>query len=218
MTKLVCILGKKRSGKDTIADYINERNDSKVYKLAYPIKEALVYACDELTFEDVDGNGVDRETSLGYNSSHVVEILKKCLQYNGLEYENIEEFVSQYEESSWSIRTLMQRYGTDLVCNKIDRLFWTKLAFKYYYDTIRNDYKTKTIVIPDVRQTWEIESLKMLNCVVIHVQRDMINNTVDNHSTESGLPVVDGDYVVENNGSIDELYEKINKILKETKL
>ena len=218
MTKLVCVLGKKRSGKDTIADYINKRNDAKIYKLAYPIKEALAASCDELSFEDMDGLGVDREMSLGYNSSRVVEILKKCLAHNGLEYEDIEGFVSQYDESSWSIRTLMQRYGTDLVCNKIDHLFWTKLAFKFYYDTIKHDYKTRAIIIPDVRQPWEIESLKMLNCVVIHVQRDMINNTKDIHSTEKGLPVSKGDFVVKNDGSVDELYEKVNKILKETNL
>lgn len=208
MKKVICIVGKKRSGKDTVAEYIRKNENSEIYKLAYPIKHALV-ASSELSFKDVDGEGIDREKSLGYNSSTVSEILRKSLDYHNLEFDKLDEFVREYDDDSWSIRTLMQRFGTDLVCNKIDQNFWTNYALD-----VCNKAKTH-VIISDVRQQWELDALRAIDSVIIHIKRDGINNNADMHSTESGLPSYDGDFVVENNGSLDELFKKVNKILKD---
>ena len=74
--KLVAIVGKKRSGKDTLADYINSKYETKKIQLAGPIKDILAEAYKQtnkpympfLSREDWEGKGVDRESGMVINN------------------------------------------------------------------------------------------------------------------------------------------------------
>ena len=86
------------------------------------------------------------------------------------------------------------------------------------------DGGTFVILIDDVRYHNEVEGLRSLEedgevdkTIIIRIDRD--TGFVDNHSSEHGLDdYSDWDYVIDNNGTIEELYNKIDEILKKEKI
>lgn len=215
----IAIRGKKRSGKDTAAEYISKVLHLKgktcmIYKLAIPLKEGLVNGSDgKFSFEDIDGFGIDREEKLDYDVSTLFDIFSKALKYNGLDGKisdnELLEFLKSYDTNSWSLRTIMQRYGTDLVCNKIDMMNWTNTTLNYCdLHSSEND----VTIITDVRQSWEDDALREKGAIMISIDKDDIN-TNDDHSTEKGIIPKDGDYIIKNDKSLDELYKKLDKLI-----
>jgi hypothetical protein len=101
--------------------------------------------------------------------------------------------------------------GTE-VCRNIDPDFWIKIFEK----NIVNFQPTsvKALVIPDVRFKNEVDYIRSKNGVLIKVKRDLIPGVSPyQHQSEKGLDDELFDYVVENNGTVDELYKKIYDIL-----
>jgi dephospho-CoA kinase len=53
-----------------------------------------------------------------------------------------------------------------------------------------------------------------MGATVIHVVRPNSESSQDTHITEAGLPIRDGDIVITNDGSLEDLYSKIEKVIK----
>ncbi len=116
-------------------------------------------------------------------------------------------------------RTLLQQLGTDIIRDRIDNYF--------FIDRIINDIKVLSyfadiITISDTRLPEELDKIyNTYNKVVkINIVRDNYNNNLNEmetqHRTETSLDnYSDYNYVIENNGTLDELKNKINDILKE---
>lgn len=223
--KLVFIVGKKRSGKDTAVEFINENFNTFHYKLAYPIKWALEkgwnhlqsvssHSSFKLTSEDWDGSGIDREKNLPLSNSDVVLIMMKAIEFltikHGLkrdhEYQRLIEEIVLNNTEAWSIRRLMQTLGTDLVVNKFDRMFWVKLFANVYADEFDKDYDY--FIVPDTRQDHELSFARAMGATVIHVVRDG-SGSEDTHITEARLPIGPTDVVIENNDTLEEFKSKI---------
>lgn len=233
--KQIYLLGKKRSGKDTIADYIMANHNALKAQLAYPIKEALYHSMkvvkyrysdiQELTRDQIEGINYDREQNLFLDKKRVVAIMLSamgwlsdqkylCATYNGLPMNSVErevERVINTIEDDWSVRRLMQTLGTDIVVNCFDKMYWVKWCMDEYAD---NFEKYNYFIVPDVRQEHEISFARAMGATIIHVARPNKEIIKDFHITEQGLPVMPGDIVIENAGSVKELYEKINNILE----
>lgn len=232
--KLIFIVGKKRSGKDTAVDFIEENYNTHRYKLAYPIKWALEAGWNgndphrfsseaislKLTSDDWDGLGIDREKHLPINNRNVANVLSSALGYlvrnHGLKYPSsfdhdvVENMVLNNTEA-WNIRRLMQTLGTDLVVNHFDRMFWVKLFALEYADRFFED--KEFFIVPDTRQDHELAFARAMGATVIHVVRDG-SGSEDTHITEAGLPIAEGDTVIENNGTLEEFKQKIIEALK----
>ena len=116
-------------------------------------------------------------------------------------------------------RELLQHLGTEVIRNNIDKDFFIKRlcndirVYSYYFDVI---------TISDARFPDEIITPKKLfdDVITIKVVRSNFDTNLtleeQKHSTETALDGFDDyDYIVENNGTIDELEEKILKIVKE---
>ena len=116
-------------------------------------------------------------------------------------------------------RVLLQQLGTEVIRNKIDKDFFIKRlcndirVYSYYFDVI---------TISDARFPDEIMTPKKLfdNVITIKVVRSNFDTNLtleeQKHSTETALDEFnDYDYVIENNGTIDELDKKVLKIVKE---
>lgn len=163
------ISGKSRSGKDTVAQYINEKELN----------------CINLQF-----------------SSYIKEYAKKVSDWDGSE--------------ETKPRELLQQLGTELIRKKINEHFFINRicddirVYSYFFDVI---------TISDVRLVKEIETVKSeFNRVYsIHINRDF-NSLKENekkHQTEIDLDNYNMfDYVIENDGSLENLYSKIDEILK----
>lgn len=229
--KLIAIVGKKRSGKDTAANYVLDKNGVK-HQLAGPIKDSLTYAwfqqaakddIADLYEDDWEGNGAyDREKPLIINNGQANNILRLALQYCESTYakfpvhplgkalEALDNLTLNNTEC-WTMRRFMQTLGTDIVCTHIDSMYWIKIFACNYVDLLysENDY----YVVPDVRQQNELDTLRAMGATILHVVREDSDQVKDTHITEAGLPISPGDIVIENDGSLNDLYSKIDKVL-----
>ena len=114
-------------------------------------------------------------------------------------------------------RDLLIELGTEIIRKKIDpdfhidRLIQDIKVLSYFYDTF---------VVSDIRFPVEIEKPKKEfdNVTTIKMIRnsDELNDAQKSHVTETGLDDFNSfDYVIENEGSLEELKEKAMKIVKE---
>lgn len=173
------ILGKKRSGKDTIADYLSKYGYQKD-AMANPLKEVSRIMFD---FNDQQLYGDQKEVK--------------------------DEF--------WNItpREVLQFLGTEIVQYKfqellpgIGRKFWVKLFLKKYQG------KKVKIVVSDIRFQHEVDLIHSLGGKVIKLERPDLK-TNDEHASEIELDSVKNhDYTIKNNGTIDELYHKVDLIIE----
>ncbi|AWD90584.1 deoxynucleoside monophosphate kinase [Erwinia phage Cronus] len=232
--KLIFIVGKKRSGKDTAVKFINDTYSTVDYKLATPIKKALEHGWNgidyrqqdlglpfELTPEDWDGQGIDREKLLPLSNIQVAQIMRDSLSYLSRQYglrwpestrpTVIDDLVLNNTEA-WSIRRLMQTLGTDLVVNCFDRMFWVKLFALEYADQFNSE--KEIFIVPDTRQNHELAFARAMGATVIHVVRKDTGVQKDFHITEVGLPIGPNDIVITNDSTLDEFKEKINQTLE----
>lgn len=116
-------------------------------------------------------------------------------------------------------RELLQQLGTNLVRNKIDsnmfinRMIEDLKVFDYFYDII---------TISDGRFKKELDTIKneFDNVVLIRIVRPNFDNGLTeeqkNHITEIDLDDYDRyDYVIENDSTIENLKNKVYKIIEE---
>lgn len=182
--QLIVITGLKRSGKDTAGDYLVKYRG---YKKAQPL------ACFKPAIASWFGFTPD--------------------QMNGSLKEVIDE--------RWQIspRQVMQIFGTDLMrCDlnkyfpkydkKVGKNLWA-LVFKEWYLRQPDD----RYVLCDWRFKEEKEVLKTLdNVTFVRVNNQRCNNT-DMHSSEAGILDLEVDYEIQNNGTLEEYYNTIDKFV-----
>lgn len=116
-------------------------------------------------------------------------------------------------------RALLQELGTEIIRNKIDNKFFIKRiiddikVYSYYCDVI---------TISDARLPEEIDDIYNYfdNVYRINIRRDNYNNNLlDNekkHLTETALDNYNNyDYVINNDSSMEDLNDKVKKIVDE---
>ena len=240
--KLICIVDKKRSGKDTIAEIISDNTTSVSYALADPVKQALTHAYNQknlnnssgvnLTIsnfygKDYEGNDYDRESPVNISNQDAVSLFLCAIEYlmrvhnlsvyngktnklSGNEYvHHIEHLVSQYSDF-WSVRKFMQMLGTDIVVNLCDEQFWNRCMFNEFLNEI--DSSKDYFIISDIRQDHEIELMRSIGAKIIFVERPLNNSISDGHITEKGLEPLADDIVIINDGTIEDLKQKLKDL------
>lgn len=102
-------------------------------------------------------------------------------------------------------RKLLQKIGTDLFRNQLHPNTWVSSTFANYL----ND----AWIITDVRFPNELQAIKDRNGIVIRVNR---NNSLFKsviHESETALDNYEFDYIIDNNGTIEDLIIKVKEIL-----
>jgi len=187
---LIALSGRKRHGKDTVADRICKIYNYKKYSLASPFKQLM---CHHFSFtpDEINGINTDRESILTFSGVFVADKFKKILISMGYSaYVYTIDWSPIENKNDWSIRTLMQTIGTDIGCNQVDKLIWMHPMVDAFLGT-------ENLIVSDARQIVEINLLRKLGAKVIHINNPWIQNT-DTHITEAGLPILDDDVVIEN--------------------
>ena len=240
---IIGIAGVKGSGKDTVASMINyifavgiskanyaewilkqtaydSLNKDRVLHFADSLKDVLsiIYgiprdAFDDRTYKDeYYFNLRSRKfvNNLGVrNNAHVITI-------EDLSKLNLNEWLCSITKSQVYIklRTLLQYFGTNICRNQLGDDIWIKAAM----NRIINKATSRRIcIVPDVRFDNEANAIKCnsdsLYGGVIKVIRDSCEK--DNHASETQS--FESDFIIENNGTIINLFYKVLQICQTVK-
>ena len=107
-------------------------------------------------------------------------------------------------------RLLLQLIGTDLFREQLHPNTWVNASFA--------NYLNNAWIFTDVRFPNELEAIKKRKGVTIRINRGLVERTGKmiqgpEHISETALDNAEFDYVIENNGTIEELIEQVKKIL-----
>jgi len=200
MTRFITLAGKKQVGKDTSANMIADR-------LAYPdgvyvthFADALKQACNiifGIPLEDMETEeGKQRVTDVQWpwrqTEKHAwIKIVYKV-------YPKLKRFMT--------VREVLQFVGTELLRTQLDPDVWIKSIYRRQW--AENDI----VIVADCRFPNEAEFARE-NGLLISVERDT-GIPSDGHISETVLDDYhDYDYIINNNGSFDDLREQLRSIL-----
>ena len=112
-------------------------------------------------------------------------------------------------------RLLLQLIGTDLFRKQLHPNTWVNASF--------TNYLNNAWIFTDVRFPNELEAIKKRKGITIRVNRGLVERTGKmiqgpEHISETALDAAKFDYVIENNGTIEELIEQVKKILIKEKI
>lgn len=221
---IIGIHGIKRSGKDTVAQHIMQNHPGLVQvAFADAIKEALsasfhTYGIDELTGLNIilddfyEGGRYDRDNfDLGISNASAHLWLRSALKVLRTTYPDIElripDDIKFESRKVWTIRILMQVLGTDIV-TKYHPDYWVKITVCDIETIIKNGHPG--VIVSDVRFDNEAQALRNINAKMIFLQRETGNT--DNHLSEQGLTPTDSDVLIINNGTLEDLYNKVDQL------
>lgn len=234
---IIAISGKKGQGKDTVGEIIRDltRRDIPDYcsfedgkwsnmkspsewqikKFADKLKDivCLLVGCTREQLEDQEF----KETPLG--PEWEIERISKGFDHN----------------IQFTPRLLLQQIGTELFRNQLHPDVWVNSLFSqytkthYFRDTASYSPETRAIeldypkwIITDLRFKNEKKRIEELGGITIRVNRITGNVLIDNdthivtdwqHPSETELDDEEFDYVITNDGSLDDLTEKVRQIL-----
>lgn len=185
--KWVGLYGRAQAGKDTVAGLMKDIAGFRRVAFADPLRE-MALDIDPLVGQDV----------------HLREIV----------------LVHGWEDAKKhpEVRRFLQRLGTDGVRKHIDQDWWVKAGIQAGLDKSlsrgRNRQKAESrVVFTDVRYPNEADAIRDQGGYIVKVVRDGDNPAVG-HISESSMTTVEPDYVLDNNGSIDDLPREVHVMMQ----
>lgn len=189
---VIAICGLKRSGKDTIADYLCENYGYTKIKIATPLKQGL-------------------KAMFGFTDEQLESDKKDCLDERwGIEPRKAMQFIG----------TEIMQYRIQEILPNIGRSFWIKsLIEEYISNQSEHDNTKKRYVIPDLRFLHEYEILSKHNTTFWRVERIKeldIDNThpCDLHSSEQEYLTIPVTKIFANKTKQD-LFAQIDKAMRD---
>ena len=183
---LIALVAKKRSGKDTLADYLCENHGYTKYAFAGPLKKA----CAEIfMFDDSQVDGINKETP--------------DPKWNGLSARTVFQIFG-----TEMFRQKLGDFFPEL--DNIKNNFWT-YRFEMWYNNFKKNNPNGKVVVSDARFPNEAEIIRKLGGSVIKIHRDT-GMAQDNHSSEKNIDLIKGDIEITNDGTIEEYFGKVEQI------
>lgn len=188
---IIGITGRKGSGKDTVANYLVENHGYTRYGFADPLKKGIQQM---FGFTDAQMWGDDKEM--------------------------IDPF--------WGVsgREVLQKFGTEVMqfelgnvlpaLKDVGRSFWVK-RFEQWYNTHNELDLVHNVVTADTRFLHESEKIREMGGMVLKVIRGTTLNEFSDHPSEVEMSKIVPDYVIDNTGTLEDLYKNIEFFLQ-TKL
>lgn len=184
---IIGVLGKKRSGKDTFADYVIENSSKNFtkYSFAVPVKEICKTAF-LLTDEQVYG---EHKEDIDDRWNVTPRLLMQVVGTD-LFRELLPKIIPEFKEVSENL--------------------WVK-HFQFW----REQNPDKNVIIPDVRFQNEVDIIKEMGGITIQVESDRVVSS-DGHSSEN-VKFDKITEVIQNNDTLDEYYDTIKSVMKKYK-
>ena len=132
-----------------------------------------------------------------------------------------QEFKQQDMGPEWGMtyRDLLQKLGTEAMRSGLHKNVWVNALFADYQFNIEEDEQIHYWIITDSRFPNELAAVKEHNGIAIKVIRDSGNTIGTTHTSETALDdYTDWDYVINNNGTLEELKTQVLSILEKESL
>ena len=234
---IIGIAGKAHSGKDTVANMLMYQalvNDSTylewvkkhyftnsllrddlVVHFADPLKRVISIIFN-IDIDTINKNKDDKFYL--YDKQEFVQAVVnneyRIVTIKDLSTMNLNSYIAVYNgKIAFTFRTILQYIGTDLFKNKFSNEVWIKPTINEAFDIAS---KWGLCIIPDVRFHDEVEAIKNIGGKIIYIKR---NTSINEINAEHSSEVIDlkYDYAIDNNGDLENLYNKIKEIY-ETKI
>ena len=182
---IIGLIGRAGSGKDTVADFLVNNHDFTKLSFGKILKDVI-----SIIF------GWDRE----------------LLEGDTLESREFRETIDEWwsKELGFSVtpRKMFQMIGTDVMRKHFNQDIWVLVLKKKL-----NDYsiKNKNIIITDIRFINEYNMVSEIGGKMIKIIRT--NMHTYNHSSENNIDNFKSDFIINNNSSIENLYNKVRTIM-----
>lgn len=200
--KLIGVVGRKRNGKDTIADYLISKHNFQKYSFADPLKRGCM-AMFGFTEDQVFGELKDEIDPLwGCKPRDVLQVMgTELCQYH------IQEYIPAFKNIGrliW-VKRFEQWYKDKANCiNQINELNISSHPDKLVPATLN-------VVLSDVRFIHEAETIKKLGGEVWKVVRPGMD-VGDLHASEKELDEIQFTHLIENDSTLEDLYRKIDTL------
>ena len=113
----------------------------------------------------------------------------------------------------WTVRKLLQFIGTELFREKIDDAIWVKSLWYRICEDQGNNYVVSDVRFPNELQYFKDCSLKSnIPFMSIKIVREGCNGIVGLKGHASEAYDLETQYVLENNGTFEHLYYKLDKL------
>lgn len=199
--KLIGLGGKLRAGKDEVAKHLANTHDYVVMGMSDRLNEALLKLNPIIP------------TTL-------------ATPENYMRYQQLHDAVGYVEaKKNPEVRRLLQALGTEVGREMIDQDVWVNMAVR----TIEQHWADgNNVVITAIRFPNELEMVRRLGGVLTWVDRpdegrtpegaqkgaDEAQSAISGHASENSVSSEDFDYVLSNDGTLEELFEKVDEGLK----
>ena len=213
MKKIILVSGKLQSGKNQFAKYLEQ---------SYTLDNVdVIQDCFAQDLKDMCKK--DFKPLVTY-LNNLSEEIKDCIE----NYNQDDEFIQTlmklrtfdenfYENKNDITRILLQLYGTEIFRKRVDTNYWVNRMI----NKIKRSDK-EVFIITDVRFPNEIELLfdeNEFDVVVIRIERNIERDgSKHEHESETALDNYDQfTYIVDNNGSLEDLWNANDIIYNELK-
>jgi hypothetical protein len=209
---IIGLAGQARSGKDTVATYLNEQYGFAMYAFANILKDVC-----HLILNDYSLSFIQR-----YCAEHGVMPLPPCCaqdEYNKW-YEIIDEYNIKPDSPKEVLRPLLQYVGTDSF-RKYNMDSWTYPVMLSILDEWENGHDN--FVISDVRFVNEEQIIHRMDGKIIHIIRESgpeLGKDIHDHESERqfNLMVIDRTILSSGTDWQGHLYNEIDKVVNIMKL
>lgn len=110
-----------------------------------------------------------------------------------------------------SVREFLQKLGTEAMREGLHTNVWVNALFADYKPPKMSQYNPSNWIITDMRFPNELEAVVERKGITIRVVRP--GTTTGTHASETALDDAYFDHVISNNGTIEDLVEKVKQIL-----
>ena len=222
MNNIIVISGLKNSGKDTVADMLqyclSVPEPFRKYWMYRHYRYAFNSTYEKVAFADSLKDTLSVLFGIPVEKFYERDF-KEHFYIKGLEItdtpDNIldeDSFIKMLNKKDFSflkthfitIRQLLQCFGTEIVRGLFGNAFWAERAMKHTFDKM---------IITDLRFKVELEAVRKRNGLVLYI--DNPNCIPEQHASESEVLEMkdnhDFDFIIENNGTLEDLFNKIVK-------